>query len=180
MMICTVYAHVLLRLTALHIVFNVGTIKEQVGGPPHSVSSKTSEPSKNPERQFPVLRTTREFMEYFQEEFLDGVDGRMIANKLFSKRVIPQSLRYRLMRADDDYQVASDIFNYMKEQGDYASLKRLCEILLKEDGMKAMNKLGKKMLECLEANKGLDVLSEPAGSSGFESKLFSLCNMTEP
>jgi hypothetical protein len=118
-----------------------------------------------------VLRTTKEFMEYFQEEFLDGVDGRMIANKLFSKRVIPQSLRYRLMRADDDYQVASDIFNYMKEQGDYASLKRLCEILLKEDGMKAMNKLGKKMLECLEANKGLDVLSEPAGSSGFESTI---------
>ena len=43
----------------MHIVFNVVTIKEQVGGPPHSVPSKTSEPSKNPERQFPVLRTTR-------------------------------------------------------------------------------------------------------------------------
>ena len=94
-------------------------------------------------------------MEYFQEEFLaEGVvDGQMIADKLFAEAVIPASLRYRLMAADDYHKVASEIFNQMKGQGDSASLRSLCEIMMEEVGMMRMNKLGKKMLECLEASK---------------------------
>ena len=94
-------------------------------------------------------------MEYFQEEFLaeDVIDGQMIADKLCARKVIPQNLKYRLIREDDDYKVAAEIFNHIKQSGDYTSLRSLCEIMIKEGGMKAMNKLGKKMLECLEASK---------------------------
>ena len=43
-------------------------------------------------------------------------------------------------------------------QGDYESLEALCTIMKNEDGMKKMNKLGKKMLECLLASKLMFVL----------------------
>ena len=96
-----------------------------------------------------------EFMEHFHEEFLaeDVVDGQMIADKLADEKVIPKSMKKRLAKEDDDYKVASEIFNHMKGQGDYKSLKSLCEIMIKADGMNSMIKLGKKMLECLEASK---------------------------
>ena len=96
-----------------------------------------------------------EFMEHFHGEFLaeDVVDGQMIADKLADEKVIPKSMKKRLAKEDDDYKVASEIFNHMKGQGDYKFLKSLCEIMIEADGMNSMIKLGKKMLECLEASK---------------------------
>jgi hypothetical protein len=112
--------------------------------------------SKSPEHQHPVLSTPKDFMEHFHKEFLAKgvVKGKMIADKLADEKVIPKTMKKRLAKEDDDYKVASEIFNHMKGQGDYKSLKSLCEIMIQADGMHTMIKLGKKMLGCLEANKG--------------------------
>jgi hypothetical protein len=102
-----------------------------------------------------VLSTPEDFMEHFHEEFLkEGVvNGQMIADKLGDEKVIPKALKSKLAKENDKYKVASDIFNHVIEQGDYESLEALCTIMKNEGGMKKMNKLGKKMLDCLVANK---------------------------
>ena len=93
-------------------------------------------------------------MEHFHEEFLkEGiVDGQMIADKLADKEVIPRPLKNELAKENNEYKVASAIFNHVKKQGDYESLEALCTIMMNEGGMKKMNKLGKKMLDCLVAS----------------------------
>jgi hypothetical protein len=130
---------------------SVALKEEKRDGPPHSV------PPKNPERHFPVLRSSREFMKHFQEKFLPKggmvVKGQKIAEELCNENVIPAPMKNRLLKEDDDYAAASAIFNHVKEQGDYASLKSLCDTMIEAKAMKAMNKLGKEMLECLEENK---------------------------
>jgi hypothetical protein len=102
-----------------------------------------------------VLSTPEDFMEHYHKEFLAKgvVKGKMIADKLADEEVIPKALKNKLAKEDDEYKVASAIFNHMKEQGDYESLEALCTIMKNEGGMKKMNKLGKKMLDCLVSNK---------------------------
>ena len=94
-------------------------------------------------------------MEHFHKEFLaEGVvDGQMIADKLVTEHVIPESLKNKLAKEDSEYDVASAIFNHMKKQSDYESLESLCTIMMNEGGMKRMNKLGRKMLDSLIASK---------------------------
>jgi hypothetical protein len=96
-------------------------------------------------------------MKHFQEKFLPKggmvVKGQKIAEELCNENVIPAPMKNRLLKEDDDYAAASAIFNHVKEQGDYASLKSLCDTMIEAKAMKAMNKLGKEMLECLEENK---------------------------
>ena len=95
-----------------------------------------------------------DFMEHFQKEFLTegAVDGQMIADKLANEKVIPEALKNKLAKENDEYKVASDIFNHVKKQGNYESVETLCTIMMNQGGMKQMNLLGKKMLECLVAS----------------------------
>ena len=96
-----------------------------------------------------------EFMEYFQGEFLadDAVNGEVILEKLANKKVISKAMKKKIAKEDDDYKVASAIFNHMRGQGDYESIEVLCECMMEAVGEKVMNKLGKKMMDCLKASK---------------------------
>ena len=94
-------------------------------------------------------------MKHFHKEFFEEgvVDGETIAEKLANEKVIPERLKKKLAKEDDEYQITSAIFNHVKKQGDYESLEALCTIMKNEGGMKKMNKLGKKMLDCLVASE---------------------------
>ena len=101
------------------------------------------------------VRTYLEFMKHFQEDFLaeDVVQSEWLVNKLSDGEVIPKSLKNSILKSTDEYKMTSDIFNHVKGQGDYDSLRVMCKCMINHDGHRKMDALGKKMLKCLEASE---------------------------
>ena len=96
-----------------------------------------------------------EFMKHFQEEFLaeDVVQSEWLVEKLYNREVIPKALKNSILKSTDEYKMTSDIFNHVKGQGDYDSLRVMCKCMINHDGFRKMDALGKKMLKCLEASE---------------------------
>ena len=96
-------------------------------------------------------------MEKFQEEFLADnggvVKAATIVIKLADNSVIPNSLKNEILKENDNYTAASKLYNHLKGQGDYKSLKKLCKIMMEEEANRRMVALGEKMLERLEVRK---------------------------
>ena len=90
--------------------------------------------------------------EHFEDTFAKKIAAQAIAKKLYDKKIIPQRILNQIKKADDDYEAASFLYNFMKEQGDYNSARMLFEVMIGATGYKQMSDLGEEMLNYLQTS----------------------------
>ena len=76
-----------------------------------------------------------------------------IASKLENKKILPPAKATAIAGMNATSEARSCLYHHVHEQADYEVAKSLCEIMVKEEGYRNMNKLGKEMLKYLEQSK---------------------------
>ena len=96
------------------------------------------------------------FMDKFKEKFLQYVNSHAIASRLEIKKVIPGTLSHSIKNqyTGDGNQ---ELFLFLRKQADLGSIRKLCDVMVREEGYNMMNKLGKDMARELHLPTGMHV-----------------------
>ena len=95
-------------------------------------------------------------MDKFEERFLQCVDSHAIVLRLEIEKVISGKLSHVIKN-----QYISDgnqkLFLYLRRQADPGSIRKLCDVMVREEGHVMMNKLGRDMRRELDLLTGVYV-----------------------
>ena len=96
------------------------------------------------------------FMDKFKERFLQYVDSHAIVLRLKMEKVISGTLSHSIKNqyVGDGNQ---ELFLHLRRQADPKSIRKLCDVMVREEGYAMMNKLGKDMARELHQLKGMYV-----------------------
>ena len=89
---------------------------------------------------------------HFEGKFNNNVMAQAIASKLYVKEVIPQSIRNKIQREDDDYEANTILYNFMTGQGKYNEARELFQVMIDATAYGKMQELGEDMLHYLETS----------------------------
>ena len=95
-------------------------------------------------------------MDKFKERFLQSVDSHAIVLRLEIEKVISGKLSHVIKNqyVGDGNQ---ELFLYLRRQADPGSIRKLCDVMMREEGYAMMNKLGKDMARELDLLTGMQV-----------------------
>ena len=95
-------------------------------------------------------------MDKFKERFLQSVDSHAIVLRLEIEKVISGQLSHSIKNqyVDDGNQ---ELFLYLRRQADPGSIRKLCDVMVREEGYAMMNKLGRDIRRELDLLTGMHV-----------------------
>ena len=95
-------------------------------------------------------------MDKFKERFLQSVDSHAIVLRLEIEKVISGKLSHIIKNqyVGDGNQ---ELFLYLQRQADPGSIRKLCDVMVREEGYAMMNELGRDMRRELDLLTGMYV-----------------------
>ena len=96
------------------------------------------------------------FMDKFKERFLQSVDSHAIVLRLEIEKVISGKLSH-IIRNQYIGDGNQELFLYLRRQADPGSIRKLCDVMMREEGYAMMNKLGKDMARELDLLTGMQI-----------------------
>ena len=97
------------------------------------------------------------FMDKFKERFLQSVDSHAIVLRLEIEKVISENLAFTIEHHCSRHTGNEKLFLYLRRQADPGSIRKLCDVMMREEGYKMMNKVGKDMARELDLLTGMQV-----------------------
>ena len=96
------------------------------------------------------------FMDKFKERFLQSVDSHAIVLRLVIEKVISKKLSHSIKNqyVGDGNQ---ELFLYLQEQADLGSIRKMCDVMVREEGYAMMNELGRDIRSELDLLTGMHV-----------------------
>ena len=96
------------------------------------------------------------FMDKFKDRFLQSVDSHAIVLRLEIEKVISGKLSHSIknQHVGDGNQ---ELFLYLRRQADPGSIRKLCDVMVREEGYAMMNELGRDMRRELDLLTGVYV-----------------------
>ena len=91
----------------------------------------------------------QQFMEKFEDRFLQFVDSHAVSNMLLLKAVIPSNLSHQLQNVDSTTGTQL-LFLHLRSHADRDSLLKLCNVMINLTGYPNMSSLGRDMKRDLE------------------------------
>ena len=91
----------------------------------------------------------QQFMENYEDRFLQCVDSHAISNMLLVKQVIPSNLSHQLQNVDSTTGTQL-LFLHLRSHADRDSLLQLCNVMINLTGYPNMSSLGRDMKRDLE------------------------------
>ena len=95
------------------------------------------------------LFSASQFLESYEEEFLDVVNAKQSLLRLRHKGVLPENVATTIDRAKSDEDAKYTLFAHLKKNATVDTLRVYCEVAIEASGYPRMQALGKKMKEAL-------------------------------
>ena len=90
-----------------------------------------------------------QFLQAYEEEFVEVVNAKQSLLKLKHKGVISQAVRASIEATKDDEEATYLLLEHLEKNATVGTLREYCKVAIAADGYPRMQKLGSKMMETL-------------------------------
>ena len=97
------------------------------------------------------------FMDKFKERFLQSVDSHAIVLRLEIDKVISEDLAFTIERHCSRSTGNDKLFLHLRRNADPGSIRKLCDVMVREEGYAMMNELGRDIRRELDLLTGMHV-----------------------
>ena len=100
------------------------------------------------------LFSASQFLETYEDEFVEVVNAKQSLMKLKHKGVISQVVRASIEATKDDEDATYILLDHLEKNATLDTLREYCKVAIAADGYTRMQELGRKMLNALPPQEG--------------------------
>jgi hypothetical protein len=101
------------------------------------------------ERSKPNIIT--EILHEVEDQFLESVSAKDVADDLWHQRIIPESLKTKIHEAPDSKGACRLLYHHLLNQATLHTLLSTCEVFLAAEGYARMNELAQRIMGLLQS-----------------------------